>query len=133
MMLWCEFWFLVSTAILAFVIWRSRKKKLFKPDGIILPSKKSCSLVRFWFALLIFMGFSYFSIFPHFGSEIHINKESEVRAVRLQFHSTISDRTFESTTLSSFDFAQEIPQFAYWVLTKTDLLHQKYLAAILSF
>ena len=120
MTLWCEFWFLVSTTILAFVIWRYRKKKLFKIDGNALPSIKTRSMVRSGFSLLFFMGFSYFSIFSQFGSEISIIKQTEVGVARSQVHSIIFDKTFEITTLRSYGVDQDIPLLLNLVLTKTD-------------
>ena len=70
------------------------------------------------------MGFSYFSIFSQFGSEMCIIKEIEVGPARLQFCSNINIKTLEIKTFSRFGLVQEIPQFLHLVLTKTEFYHE---------
>ena len=120
MFLLSEFWFLVSTAILTFVIWRSRKKKLSQPDGNSLQSIKTHARFRAWFTSILFVGFWYFSIFSHFGSEISIIKEVEFEPVLSQAHSIISYKKFERMASRSYGLDQEISQILYLVLTNTE-------------
>ena len=115
-----ELWFLVSTAILEFKTWKTRRKKIIKPSCESTLSILTIFRINFSLSAFILISFWIFSTFSSSSTKFVNTTEAELGTNISDFYSTAGAKTLKLNRFQNSCLVKKSVQSSNVVSTETD-------------